>query len=179
MKINVLDLIEAVRGSKFIYDKFDESYKDSRKKSEFWINLDLQFGESGDFAKFIDEELSSLPQDHKDKKRYPKNDNGVMGDNFSTERIIGDGNCLFRCINKEVCDDECHYDFLRQQCILFMRSKDIVEQMEGFLGEPVDKYLERTRMAQNATYGTEVEIGVAKLLSNNYSNIDSTWHNSV
>ncbi|CAK9291676.1 unnamed protein product [Gordionus sp. m RMFG-2023] len=67
MKINVLDLIEAVRGSKFIYDKFDESYKDSRKKSEFWINLDLQFGESGDFAKFIDEELSSLPQDHKDK----------------------------------------------------------------------------------------------------------------
>ncbi|CAK9302239.1 unnamed protein product [Gordionus sp. m RMFG-2023] len=102
------------------------------------------------------------------KKRYPKNDNGVMGDNFSTERIIGDGNCLFRCISKEVCDDECHYDFLRQQCILFMRSKDIVEQMEGFLGEPVDKYLERTRMAQNATYGTEVEIvALATMLQTN------------
>ncbi|CAK9296603.1 unnamed protein product [Gordionus sp. m RMFG-2023] len=51
MKINVLDLIEALRGSKFIYDKFDESYKDSRKKSEFWINLGLQFGESGDELK--------------------------------------------------------------------------------------------------------------------------------
>ncbi|XP_065324797.1 uncharacterized protein LOC135931534 [Gordionus sp. m RMFG-2023] len=102
------------------------------------------------------------------KKRYPKNDNGVMGDNFSTERIIGDGNCLFRCISKEVCDDECHYDFLRQQCILFMRSKDIVEQMEGFLREPVDKYLERTRMAQNATYGTEVEIvALATMLQTN------------
>ncbi|XP_065319170.1 uncharacterized protein LOC135927147 [Gordionus sp. m RMFG-2023] len=100
-------------------------------------------------------------------KRYPKYDNGVMGDNFSTERIIDDGNCLFRCISKEVCDDECHYDFLRQ-CILFMRIKDIVEQMEGFLGEPVDKYLERTGMAQNATYGTEVEIvALATMLKTN------------
>ncbi|CAK9299540.1 unnamed protein product [Gordionus sp. m RMFG-2023] len=71
------------------------------------------------------------------KKRYPKYDKGVIGNDHSTERIIGDGNCLFRCISKDVCDDECHYNFLRQQCCLFMRSKDIVEQIEWFLGEPV------------------------------------------
>ncbi|XP_065313032.1 uncharacterized protein LOC135922562 [Gordionus sp. m RMFG-2023] len=63
------------------------------------------------------------------KNRYPKYDKGVIGNNFSTERITGDGNCLFRCISKEACDEECHYNFLRQQCCLFMRIKDIVEQM--------------------------------------------------
>ncbi|XP_065320463.1 uncharacterized protein LOC135928060 [Gordionus sp. m RMFG-2023] len=92
------------------------------------------------------------------KKRYPKFKNGIMSENFSTERIIGDGNCLFRCISKEICEDECHYHFLRSECARFMKSKDVAEQMEGFLGEPVDAYLERTGMAQNAVYGTEVEI---------------------
>ncbi|CAK9296942.1 unnamed protein product [Gordionus sp. m RMFG-2023] len=55
------------------------------------------------------------------KKRYPKFKNGIMSENFSTERIIGDGNCLFRCISKEICEDECHYHFLRSECVRFMK----------------------------------------------------------
>ncbi|CAK9302255.1 unnamed protein product [Gordionus sp. m RMFG-2023] len=90
------------------------------------------------------------------KKRYPKFKNGIMSENFSTERIIGDGNCLFRCISKEICEDECHYHFLRSECARFMKSKDVAEQMEGFLGEPVDAYLERTGMAQNAVYELQI-----------------------
>ncbi|XP_065318817.1 uncharacterized protein LOC135926814 [Gordionus sp. m RMFG-2023] len=102
------------------------------------------------------------------KKRYPKFKNGIMSENFSTERIIGDGNCLFRCISKEICEDECQDHFLRSECVRFMKSKDMAEQMGGFLGEPVDAYLERTGMAQNAVYGTEVEIvAMATMLQTN------------
>ncbi|CAK9299914.1 unnamed protein product [Gordionus sp. m RMFG-2023] len=75
------------------------------------------------------------------KKRYPKFKNGIINENFSTERIIGDSNCLFRCISKDICEDKCHYHFLRSECVRFMKSKDMAEQMEGFLGEPVDAYL--------------------------------------
>ncbi|CAK9302725.1 unnamed protein product [Gordionus sp. m RMFG-2023] len=63
------------------------------------------------------------------KKRYPKFKNGIMSENFSTERIIGDGNCLFRCISKEICEDECHYHFLRSECVRFMKNLAVVHNI--------------------------------------------------
>ncbi|CAK9293077.1 unnamed protein product [Gordionus sp. m RMFG-2023] len=46
-----------------------------------------------------------------------------------------------KCISQEISNSQENYNYLREECILFMRSEDFKLEMGKFIGYPVEEYL--------------------------------------
>ncbi|XP_065316290.1 uncharacterized protein LOC135925052 isoform X2 [Gordionus sp. m RMFG-2023] len=100
--------------------------------------------------------------------RYPKIESGILKEIFTTDHIVGDGNCFFRCISQEISNSQDNYNYLREKCVAFMRSNDFKLEMEKFIGYPVEEYLIDRNVIGNGVWATEVEIlSMATLLQTN------------
>ncbi|XP_065325439.1 uncharacterized protein LOC135932025 isoform X3 [Gordionus sp. m RMFG-2023] len=54
---------------------------------------------------------------------YPKIKCGILKEIFTTDHIVGDGNCFFRCISQEISNSQENYNYLGEECVLFMRRR--------------------------------------------------------
>lgn len=78
----------------------------------------------------------------------------------SYRNIKGDGNCLFRALAFAVCGNEENHGLIRQLIV-----SHLAETAPWILNnETPDQYLERTKMCENGTWGTEVELYTASSL---------------
>ena len=88
------------------------------------------------------------------------------------DKIVGDGNCLFRAISKAVTGTEANHPAIRAAICEFMSLDNNTESLRTLVrsryqsddSDPkiaVSKYIEANKMRKNETWGTEVEIIVA------------------
>ena len=76
----------------------------------------------------------------------------------STVRIVGDGNCFFRTLSHIVTGSQEIYPELRLILTSFMRVNDYLLKSVLDRNESISAYLERTGMANQRVWATEVEI---------------------
>lgn len=78
----------------------------------------------------------------------------------SYRTIKGDGNCLFRALVYAICGNEENHGLIRQLIV-----SHLAEKTPWILNnETPDLYLERTKMCEDETWGTEVELYTASSL---------------
>ena len=80
------------------------------------------------------------------------------------QNIKGDGNCFFRALSAEVCGSEDSHSALRQYITSLMTDTTYEKVFSDYIGEDVKTYLERSRMATEGIWASEVEISVAATL---------------
>lgn len=78
----------------------------------------------------------------------------VLNDKFCIDKIIGDGNCLFRAVSKSLFGSENFHDQVRQDTVSFMRRNEAV--FRRYIDGDIEKHMED--MKRLATWGTEAEI---------------------
>ena len=92
------------------------------------------------------------------------------------DTIQGDGNCLFRAISKEITCSEEHHLALRKSLIAFILSNK--KSFSELVGESIEEYIKRERMACDGTWGTDTELlGFATLLQTSVGvYYKAKWH---
>ncbi|XP_061190221.1 uncharacterized protein LOC133198091 [Saccostrea echinata] len=89
-------------------------------------------------------------------------ENQNLGEPLDCLKIIGDGNCLFRCLACVICGDEEKHHYFRQIITSF-----ISERKEAVYNNEYPKeYLERSRMRERGIWGTEIELHYSALYFN-------------
>ncbi|XP_062600038.1 uncharacterized protein LOC134261634 [Saccostrea cucullata] len=89
-------------------------------------------------------------------------DNQNLGKPLDCLKIIGDGNCLFRCFACAICGDQETHSYFRQIITSF-----ISERKEAiYNNEYPREYLERSRMRERGVWGTEIELHYSALCFN-------------
>ena len=80
------------------------------------------------------------------------------------KKVLGDGNCLFRALSYLLCGSEDGHVMLRQTiCNTIMRAgPDSV--IGRYVGENTMVYMQRTKMTEDAQWGTDIEIFTAAQL---------------
>ena len=75
------------------------------------------------------------------------------------DKIVGDGNCLFRAISKEVTMSEDQHHVFRAAAVTTLKDAQYAGLFQDYLGMDVKAYLQRrSKMTRTAVYGSEVEI---------------------
>ncbi|XP_041351000.1 OVARIAN TUMOR DOMAIN-containing deubiquitinating enzyme 9-like [Gigantopelta aegis] len=83
------------------------------------------------------------------------------------DTIVGDGNCLFRAISKEVSGTEKHHRTIRSQVVQVLGDERYSKHFQGYSGHPdMTAYLLASDMDNNAVWATDIEIvAVASMLN--------------
>ena len=85
---------------------------------------------------------------------------------YQTCKIVGDGNCYFRCISKMITGSELNYNQLRNELCRYMVSQGQAK-IRGYFhmrNESAFQHIEKTGMLYNTTYSTEAEIMVTSAM---------------
>lgn len=77
-----------------------------------------------------------------------------------------DGDCLFRAFSKEITLSEEFYSELREATIKVLLDEQFYKYFESYIGKDVNMYLDETKMAEDGTWGTDVEIIALSTLLN-------------
>ncbi|CAK9299346.1 unnamed protein product [Gordionus sp. m RMFG-2023] len=62
-----------------------------------------------------------------------------LGDPDKVDQVLGDGNCLFRCISKEISNNEEYHEMIRMAIISFMMQHS--NYFSGFIGIKTTDYI--------------------------------------
>jgi hypothetical protein len=95
--------------------------------------------------------------------------------------IVGDGNCLFRSLSFALAETERYHQDIRSAICNHIRNhqNEIRFVLPNECNGDVNNYVVNSRMEQNATWGTEVELFAASMLLNVnifvYSKIGVQW----
>lgn len=81
-------------------------------------------------------------------------------------RTKGDGNCFFRCISHLLTGSEEQHSMVRDVVVTHMSSKSVDQKLRSYACEEMGEYLSRSRMEDDGTWATDVEIlATANLLA--------------
>ena len=98
----------------------------------------------------------------------------------STQRIRGDGNCLFRCFSYLITGSENHHFEIRSRLIEHM--PNIPNVFTDTSVHSVDQYLRQSRMDRSRTWGTDKEVMALSHLLNTtiytYTTTSGDWARS-
>ena len=72
----------------------------------------------------------------------------TLGEPLKVDKILGDENCLFRTLSKEVSFSEENHTLLRTSATQTLESSSYKAAFEAILGRSVESYLSQSRMAQ-------------------------------
>jgi hypothetical protein len=90
--------------------------------------------------------------------RVENRQSSLLGPPSKIDKIIGDGNCLFRALSKEVSLTEEYHPRLRRIAINTLMSPRYRSKFEEQIGKSVPDYIRNSKMARNGTWGTDVEV---------------------
>ncbi|XP_065320380.1 uncharacterized protein LOC135928003 [Gordionus sp. m RMFG-2023] len=85
-----------------------------------------------------------------------------LGDPDKVDQVLGDGNCLFRCISKEISNNEEYHEMIRMAIISFMMQHS--NYFSGFIGIKTTDYIVKNKMGCSGTWATDVEIACVSTL---------------
>lgn len=85
----------------------------------------------------------------------------VKGKTFKEQNVLGDGNCLFRCIAIEMYGDEKHHALVRQSMINFAQQNKHNYQSSANLSEPIDRWIGKMSNCGSEDFGLMGEFGDA------------------
>jgi hypothetical protein len=85
----------------------------------------------------------------------------VKGKTFKEQNVLGDGNCLFRCIAIEMYGDEKHHALVRQSMINFVQQNKHNYQSSANLSEPIDRWIGKMSNCGSKDFGLMGEFGDA------------------
>lgn len=108
---------------------------------------ELQTQEVLDYSKFC------VAKQHYDK---PKKSNLDLVHNVT---ILGDGNCLFRCISHIIYGDQKHHALIRKKMLDYARENYIEFQSSPNLDSSLDKWIGRMSNCGNSEFGIGGEFG--------------------
>ena len=86
-----------------------------------------------------------------------------------TEKMLGDGNCLFRSLSYVITGVENYHMKIRSEVCQFMKNSHFSDSIRRTLMptfRSVQQYLHFTKMEKDGTWGTEVELFTAALMLN-------------
>ncbi|KAI6654480.1 ATP-dependent DNA helicase PIF1 [Oopsacas minuta] len=85
---------------------------------------------------------------------------------WETERIVGDGNCLFRCISKILTGDQTSHLEIRSNIAHFIASERVTRigwYFKQKLTNPCKYFMNEHLVSQEGTWGSDVEIKATQL----------------
>ena len=94
-----------------------------------------------------------------------------LGQPLETEKIIGDGNCFFRAVSKEITGSQSLHTKIREAIIEVFHDEKRKEHLRRYCGTDTNDYLIKTKMAQNGIWATDVEIMATAMLLNTTINV--------
>lgn len=105
-----------------------------------------------------------------------------LGTPKSVDTILGDGNCLFRAISKEITLSEEHHALIRKYTVDFIITSPYSPVFSALINGDTSKYVSDSQMDENGIWGTEVEVmALATMLHTpiviytRRTNGDSSW----
>lgn len=107
---------------------------------------------------------------------FPKRSNVMLGKPVQTSEIISDGNCFFRAISFAITGSQDHHHEIRKKTCEHMIK--IERKLSSLINEPIENYLQRTRMMESRVWATQVEIfALAHFLKTNIYVYSLSGHN--
>lgn len=83
-----------------------------------------------------------------------------LGKPYGISHIKGDGNCLFRSLAYLICGSETQHCKIRKIITDFIATNEAMQQ-SGLICDNPSIYLNKTKMSENGSWGTDVELSVA------------------
>jgi len=79
----------------------------------------------------------------------------VLGVPSTIQNVQADGNCFFRAVSLELTGAEESHHKIRESVVDFMKDKSA---FEGYVGRPIADYLNESKMKEDRTWATDIEI---------------------
>ena len=86
----------------------------------------------------------------------------TIGEPRTIDHVLGDGNCLFRALSKEITGTVKPHMAVRNKVVSVLQNPSHTKNFDSYSG-PADmtEYVSQSRMGDNATWATDIEIVAA------------------
>ena len=89
----------------------------------------------------------------------------TIGEPRTIDHVLGDGNCLFRALSKDSTGTEKTHMAVRNKVVSVLQKPSHTKNFESYSGHAdMTKYVSQSRMGDNATWATDIEIVAAASL---------------
>ena len=89
----------------------------------------------------------------------------TIGEPRTIDHVLGDGNCLFRALSKEITATEKPHMAVRNKVVSVLQNPSHTKNFESYSGHAdMTEYVSQSRMGDNATWATDIEIIAAASL---------------